>query len=45
MLDEELPMQAAVFEGIRALRVQTMPDPAPTADDMIIRVKASGICR
>jgi 2-desacetyl-2-hydroxyethyl bacteriochlorophyllide A dehydrogenase len=37
-------MQAAVFEGLRTIRVQTIPDPAPTADDIVIRVKACGIC-
>lgn len=37
-------MQAAVFEGIRTIRVQTVPDPEPTPDDIVIRVKACGIC-
>jgi threonine dehydrogenase-like Zn-dependent dehydrogenase len=37
-------VQAAVFEGIRTIRVQTIPDPQPTADDIVIRVKACGIC-
>jgi 2-desacetyl-2-hydroxyethyl bacteriochlorophyllide A dehydrogenase len=37
-------MQAAVFEGIRTIRVQTIPDPQPTADDIVISVKACGIC-
>ena len=37
-------MQAAVFEGIRTICVQTLPDPEPTPDDIIIRVKACGIC-
>jgi len=26
------------------MRVQTLPDPEPTADDIVIRVKACGIC-
>jgi hypothetical protein len=37
-------VQAAVFEGIRTIRVQTLPDPEPTPDDIVIRVKACGIC-
>jgi 2-desacetyl-2-hydroxyethyl bacteriochlorophyllide A dehydrogenase len=37
-------VQAAVFEGIRTIRVQNIPDPQPTADDIVIRVKACGIC-
>ena len=37
-------MQAAVFEGKRTICVRTMPDPEPTPDDIVIRVKACGIC-
>lgn len=37
-------MQAAVFEGMRTICVQTIPDPEPTPDDIVIRVKACGIC-
>jgi len=37
-------VQAAVFEDIRTIQVQTIPDPQPTADDIVIRVKACGIC-
>jgi len=39
-----LSVQAAVFEGIRTICVQTIPDPEPTPDDIVIRVKACGIC-
>lgn len=37
-------MKAAVFEGVRDLRVQTIADPQPTAEDIVIQVKACGIC-
>jgi 2-desacetyl-2-hydroxyethyl bacteriochlorophyllide A dehydrogenase len=37
-------VQAAVFEGLRTIRVQAIPDPEPTPDDIVIRVKACGIC-
>ena len=37
-------MKAAVYEGIRDVRVQTIPDPTPTPDDIVLRVKACGIC-
>jgi 2-desacetyl-2-hydroxyethyl bacteriochlorophyllide A dehydrogenase len=37
-------MKAAVYEGIRDIRIQTMPDPEATPDDMVMRVKACGIC-
>lgn len=37
-------MKAAVYEGIRDLRIQTVPDPTPTANDLVMRVKACGIC-
>jgi 2-desacetyl-2-hydroxyethyl bacteriochlorophyllide A dehydrogenase len=37
-------MKAAVYEGIRDVRVQTIPDPTPTPDDIVLCVKACGIC-
>jgi 2-desacetyl-2-hydroxyethyl bacteriochlorophyllide A dehydrogenase len=37
-------MKAAVYEGIRDIRIQTIPDPEPTPDDMVMCVKACGIC-
>ncbi len=37
-------MKAAVYEGIRDLQVQTLPDPEPTADDLVMRVNACGVC-
>lgn len=37
-------MQAAVYEGIHDIRVQTVPDPEPTADDIVMRIRACGIC-
>jgi 2-desacetyl-2-hydroxyethyl bacteriochlorophyllide A dehydrogenase len=37
-------MKAAVYEGIRDVRVQTLPDPVPAAEDIVLRIKACGIC-
>jgi (R,R)-butanediol dehydrogenase / meso-butanediol dehydrogenase / diacetyl reductase len=37
-------MKAAVYHGRRDLRVETVPDPEPGPDDLIIRVGACGIC-
>jgi 2-desacetyl-2-hydroxyethyl bacteriochlorophyllide A dehydrogenase len=37
-------MQAAVYEGLGDIRLHTMPDPVPTADDIVLRIKACGIC-
>jgi 2-desacetyl-2-hydroxyethyl bacteriochlorophyllide A dehydrogenase len=37
-------MKAAVYEGIRDIRVQTVPDPEATPDDIVLRIKACGIC-
>ena len=36
-------MKAAVYEGIRDVRVQTLPDPVPAAEDIVLRIKACGI--
>jgi len=38
-------MQAAVFQGLgRALEIREVPDPKPGASDLVLRVKACGIC-
>ena len=37
-------MKAAVYEGVRTVRVRDVPDPAPSADDLVLRVRACGIC-
>ena len=39
-------MRAAVYEDFTApLTIQTVPDPAPTDDGVVLRVEATGICR
>lgn len=39
-------MRAAYFEKFKEkIQVTTLPDPAPDAEDVIIRVHATGICR
>jgi 2-desacetyl-2-hydroxyethyl bacteriochlorophyllide A dehydrogenase len=37
-------VKAAVFEGVRDVRVRNVPDPEPTADDIVLKVRACGIC-
>ena len=37
-------MQAIVFYGERELKVETVDDPAPGADEVVIEIKASGMC-
>jgi 2-desacetyl-2-hydroxyethyl bacteriochlorophyllide A dehydrogenase len=37
-------MQAAVYAGIRDLRIERVPDPTPTPDDIVMHIKACGIC-
>jgi 2-desacetyl-2-hydroxyethyl bacteriochlorophyllide A dehydrogenase len=37
-------MKAAVYADIRDVRVHTVPDPEPTPDDIVLRIKACGIC-
>ncbi|HEX8938932.1 MAG TPA: alcohol dehydrogenase catalytic domain-containing protein [Candidatus Limnocylindrales bacterium] len=37
-------MRAAVFEGEGRLVVREVPDPAPTADEVLVEVEACGIC-
>lgn len=39
-------MRAAYYEQFKApIRIETLPDPAPGPGDVVIRVKATGICR
>lgn len=37
-------MYAAVFEGLRTIRLHSVPDPTPQPQDLVIRVTACGIC-
>ena len=37
-------MKAVVFLGENKIEVQTRPDPIPGPDEVVIRVKASGMC-
>jgi len=37
-------MQAIVFYGDRELKVETVDDPVPASDDVVIEIKASGMC-
>ncbi len=37
-------MRAARLEGVGALRVRAVDEPAPAADELVIRVEACGIC-
>ena len=39
-------MKAAIYEEFgQAITVQTVPDPIPTPDGVVIQVKATGLCR
>ena len=39
-------MKAALFESFAGpLSIETVPDPSPPADGVVIRVKANGVCR
>jgi alcohol dehydrogenase len=39
-------MKAAVYEKFREpLAIQTVPDPTPTANGVVLRVRACGVCR
>ena len=37
-------MKAVVLRGIDDLRLEDLPDPEPAANEVLIRVKASGVC-
>jgi threonine dehydrogenase-like Zn-dependent dehydrogenase len=37
-------MQAIVFYGDRTLKVETVDDPVPASDEVVIEIKASGMC-
>jgi (R,R)-butanediol dehydrogenase / meso-butanediol dehydrogenase / diacetyl reductase len=37
-------MKAAVWEGIRQILLRDVPDPTPTDDDIVLAVRACGIC-
>lgn len=37
-------MKAAQFYGGKDIRVETVPDPIPEADQILVKVEASGIC-
>ena len=37
-------MKAAVFKGVRDLRVEDVPAPEPGPDDIVVQVKAVGVC-
>lgn len=37
-------MQAAVLRGVGDLRLETLPDPRPASDEVLIRVRAAGVC-
>ena len=40
----EVNMKAAQFYGGPDIRVETVPDPAPTPDQVLVKVDAAGIC-
>src|SRR2546426_10954005 len=42
--DQGLNMRAAVLHDIRDIRVTDIPAPTPAADEVIVRVKAVGVC-
>jgi L-iditol 2-dehydrogenase len=37
-------MKAAVLRGVHDLRLEELPDPRPADNEVLIRIKASGIC-
>ncbi len=37
-------MKGIVFTGERTLELQTFPDPTPGADEVVLEIKASGMC-
>ena len=39
-----MSMKAALYNGHDKMKVQECPDPIPDAYDVIVKVKATGIC-
>ena len=37
-------MQGIVFQGDRKLELREFPDPTPGKDDVVLEIKASGMC-
>ena len=37
-------MKAAVLRGVHDLRLENVPDPEPASNEVLIRVKAAGVC-
>ena len=37
-------MKAAVLRGVHDLRLENVPDPNPASDEVLIRVRAAGLC-
>ncbi len=37
-------MRAARLHGVRDLRVEELPDPAPAAGELLVRIEACGVC-
>jgi L-iditol 2-dehydrogenase len=37
-------VKAAVLHGVHDLRLETLPDPVPADDEVLVRVKAAGVC-
>ncbi len=37
-------MRAAVLRGVHDLRLEELPDPRPAANEVLVRVKAAGVC-
>jgi len=37
-------MKAAILHGVHDLRWEELPDPSPSGNEVLIRVKAAGVC-
>jgi threonine dehydrogenase-like Zn-dependent dehydrogenase len=44
-MPKEHPLQAAVYYGPRDIRVEEVPMPEIAEDELLVRIKACGICR